>query len=115
MRLSASPVGYIGWLMLLQSLCVPPFALFRRRDVLLKQPPRLLLTGLPAGALSVLAYGLVLWAQTRGALAPIAALRETSVIFGAIIGTLVFREPFGRTRIAATVLVAAGIVLLNVG
>ena len=68
---------------------------------------------LAAGALSVLAYGLVLWAQTRGALAPIAALRETSVIFGAIIGTLVFREPFGRTRIAATVLVAAGIVLLN--
>ena len=53
----------------------------------------------------MLAYGLVLWAQTRGALAPIAALRETSVIFGAIIGTLVFREPFGRTRVAATVLV----------
>ncbi len=113
-RLSASPVGYIGWLMLLQSLCVPAFALIRRRDVLASQPPRILLAGLLAGALSVLAYGLVLWAQTRGALAPIAALRETSVIFGAIIGTLVFREPFGRARIAATVLVAAGILLLNV-
>jgi uncharacterized membrane protein len=56
----------------------------------------------------------VLWAQTRGALAPIAALRETSVIFGAIIGTLFFREAFGRTRIVATVVVVAGIVLLNV-
>ena len=112
-RLSASPVGYIGWLMVLESLCVPMFAVFRRRDVLLKQPKRILLAGLAAGALSVLAYGLVLWAQTRGALAPIAALRETSVIFGAIIGTLVFHEPFGRTRIAATVLVATGIVLLN--
>jgi drug/metabolite transporter (DMT)-like permease len=114
-RLSASPVGYIGWLILLESLCVPMFAAFRRRDVLLKQPRRILLSGLAAGALSVLAYGLVLWAQTRGALAPIAALRETSVIFGAIIGTLVFREPFGRSRIAATVLVVTGIVLLNVG
>jgi drug/metabolite transporter (DMT)-like permease len=113
-RLSASPVGYIGWLILLQSLCVPLFAAVRRRDVLLKQPRRILLPGLAAGALSVLAYGLVLWAQTRGALAPIAALRETSVIFGAIIGTLVFREPFGRARITATVLVVAGIVLLNV-
>ena len=112
-RLSGSPVGYIGWLMVLESLCVPMFAAFRRRDVLLKQPKRILLAGLAAGALSVLAYGLVLWAQTRGALAPIAALRETSVIFGAIIGTLIFREPFGRTRIAATVLVATGIVLLN--
>ena len=113
-RASASPVGYIGWLMVLESLCVPLFAAVRRRDVLLKQPRRILLSGLAAGALSVLAYGLVLWAQTRGALAPIAALRETSVIFGAIIGTLVFREPFGRTRITATVLVVAGIVLLNV-
>ena len=113
-RLSASPVGYIGWLMVLESLCVPMFALARRRDVVLKQRPRVLLAGLAAGALSVLAYGLVLWAQTRGALAPIAALRETSVIFGAIIGSLVFREPFGRARITATVVVAAGIVLLNV-
>jgi drug/metabolite transporter (DMT)-like permease len=113
-RLSHSPVGYIGWLMLLESLCVPMFALVRRRDVLLKQPPRILLAGVAAGALSVLAYGLVLWAQTRGALAPIAALRETSVIFGAIIGTLVFREPFGRARVAATFLVVGGIVLLNV-
>jgi drug/metabolite transporter (DMT)-like permease len=112
-RLSGSPVGYIGWLMILECLCVPMFAVLRRRDVLLKQPKRILLAGLAAGALSVLAYGLVLWAQTRGALAPIAALRETSVIFGAIIGTLIFREPFGRTRIVATVLVAAGIVLLN--
>jgi drug/metabolite transporter (DMT)-like permease len=114
-RLSASPVGYIAWLMLLQSLEVPMFALVRRRHVLLKQPRRVLLSGLAAGALSVLAYGLVLWAQTRGALAPIAALRETSVIFGAIIGTLAFREPFGRTRITATVIVAGGILLLNVG
>jgi drug/metabolite transporter (DMT)-like permease len=113
-RLAASPAGYIGWLMLLQSLCVPMFALVRRRDVLARQRPRILVSGLVAGALSVLAYGLVLWAQTRGALAPIAALRETSVIFGAVIGTVVFREPFGRARILATVLVVAGIVVLNV-
>jgi drug/metabolite transporter (DMT)-like permease len=113
-RLSGSAFGYIGWLMLLQSLCVPMFALIRRRGVLLEQPPRILLAGLAAGALSVLAYGLVLWAQTRGALAPIAALRETSVIFGAIIGALAFREPFGRVRVAATVIVVAGILLLNV-
>jgi drug/metabolite transporter (DMT)-like permease len=112
-RASGSSVAYIGWLMLLESLGVPLYALIRRRDVLTKQPRRIIATGLLGGALSVLAYGLVLWAQTRGALAPIAALRETSVIFGAIIGTVVFREPFGRARIAATIVVSAGIVLLN--
>jgi drug/metabolite transporter (DMT)-like permease len=113
-RASGSPAGYIGWLMLLESLGVPLFALIRRRDILTKQPRRIIAAGLLGGALSVLAYGLVLWAQTRGALAPIAALRETSVIFGAIIGTVAFREPFGRARIAATIVVSVGIVLLNV-
>jgi len=113
-RLSGSSVAYIGWLMLLESLCVPAWALARRRHDLREVPWRVLSAGLLAGALSVLAYGLVLWAQTRGDLAPIAALRETSVIFGAIIGTVVFHEPFGRTRIAATALVVAGVLLLNV-
>jgi drug/metabolite transporter (DMT)-like permease len=114
-RLSGSPVGYIGWLMLLESLCVPAWALVkRRREVASGVSRRVLLSGVAAGALAVLAYGLVLWAQTRGALAPIAALRETSVIFGAVIGTLVFREPFGRSRIAATLLVVIGVLLLNV-
>ena len=125
-RASGSSVAYIGWLMLLESLGVPLFALIRRRSVLFPggsrppgtpgntmQPRRIIAAGLLAGALGVLAYGLVLWAQTRGALAPIAALRETSVIFGAIIGTVAFREPFGRARIAATIVVSAGIVLLN--
>jgi len=117
-RASGTATGYIGWLLLLQGLTVPLYALIRRRSVLVSlvrdQSWRVLGGGWLAGALSVLAYGLVLWAQTRGALAPIAALRETSVIFGAILGTLVFREPFGRTRIAATIVVSAGILLLNV-
>jgi len=113
-RASGSALAYIGWLMMLQSLGVPLWALIRRRDVLTKQPRRIIAAGLSAGALSVLAYGLVLWAQTRGALAPIAALRETSVIFGAIIGTVAFREPFGRTRIVATLVVSAGIIALNI-
>ena len=114
-RLSGSSVGYIGWLMLLESLCVPAWALVRRRDVVRDVSRRVLVSGMLAGASSVPAYGLVLWAQTRGALAPIAALRETSVIIGAVIGNMVFHEPFGRWRIAATVLVVAGVLLLNVG
>ena len=112
-RLSGSSVAYIGWLMLLESLCVPAWALARRRRALGGLSRRVLASGLLAGALSVLAYGLVLWAQTRGALAPIAALRETSVIFGAVIGTVVFREPFGRWRITATIVVVLGVLLLN--
>jgi drug/metabolite transporter (DMT)-like permease len=113
-RRSGSPVGYIAWLMLLMSLCVPAWAIVKRRHALRHLARPVLASGLLAGALSVLAYGLVLWAQTRGALAPIAALRETSVIFGALIAALAFREPFGRARIVAATLVAAGILVLTI-
>jgi drug/metabolite transporter (DMT)-like permease len=45
-------------------------------------------------------------------LGPVSALRETSVIFGAVLGTIVLREGFGPRRIAAALLVTVGIVLL---
>lgn len=65
------------------------------------------------GALCWASYALVLWAQARGALGAVAALRETSVVVAAVLGAVVFGERFGRGRILATVLVAAGIVLIN--
>ena len=72
----------------------------------------LTLLGLCGAALSVAAYGLVLWAQTRAELAPIAALRESSIIVGAAIGALFFKERFGLPRIAAAGLVVVGIGLM---
>ena len=89
-------------------------AVAARREKLWVQARPHLAAGLAGGVASIIAYGLVLWAQTRAELAPIAALRETSVIIGAIIGALVFRERFGRWRIVATVLVAGGVALINV-
>ncbi|MBP2353585.1 drug/metabolite transporter (DMT)-like permease [Kribbella aluminosa] len=55
------------------------------------------------------------WAQTRGTPAAIAALRETSIIFGAVIGALVFHERFGPKRATAAAVVVAGIVLITTG
>jgi drug/metabolite transporter (DMT)-like permease len=46
-------------------------------------------------------------------MAPVTAIRETSVVFGAIIGVVVFRESLGPQRIAAACLVAAGIMALT--
>lgn len=113
-RLSGSTLGYIAWLMVGQCGAMPLLAIVRRRGALARQLRPVWHVGLAGGLANIFAYGLVLWAQTRAALGPIAALRETSVIFGAVIGTLAFHEPFGRARIAAAALVAAGILLLNV-
>ena len=69
--------------------------------------------GLLAGFLSVVAYGTVVWAQTRAPLAEVAALRETGVISAAIIGALFFKEGFGLRRLGAATIVALGIVLIS--
>ncbi len=68
--------------------------------------------GLLAGAISVLGFLAFLLAAQSLPLGPVVALRETSVIFGAVLGAVVLKEGFGRRRIAAAVLVAAGIALL---
>jgi len=112
-RKAGSVGGYAGWLFLLQGPALPAVAVAVRRGRLWRDIRPHLFVGLVGGVLSLGAYALVLWAQTRGALAPIAALRETSVLVGAAIGAFVFHERFGRWRIAATALVAAGVVLLN--
>jgi len=108
-RLAGTAAGYTGWLFLLQGPALPILAFVVRREQLWSQARAYLWAGLTGGALSLLAYGLVLWAQTRGPLALVAALRESSVVAGALIGALVFHEKFGRWRVLAAVLVAAGI------
>jgi drug/metabolite transporter (DMT)-like permease len=55
----------------------------------------------------------VLWAQTRAPLAEVAAIRETSVVSGAVIGLVVLGEDFGKRRVAAAAVIAAGILLIS--
>jgi drug/metabolite transporter (DMT)-like permease len=109
----APVLAYIAWLFLLQGPAMPLLALVRHGREL---PARLrpsLAAGLTGGAVSLTAYGLILWAQTRGALAPIAALRETSIVIGAIIGAVFLGERFGFKRAVAAVVVVSGIILIN--
>ncbi len=58
------------------------------------------------------AYAIVIYALTLSQMAHVSALRETSVIFAAVIGTLILKEPLGGKRIFAATLVAGGIILV---
>jgi drug/metabolite transporter (DMT)-like permease len=107
-RLSGSAAGYTLWLVGVQGAVTALALLFVRRP---STRPSWVLAGL-AAAMSAAAYGLVLWAQTRGALAAVAALRESGVVVAALIGMVFFKEPMGRVRVGASVAVAAGVVLL---
>ncbi|WP_030216907.1 EamA family transporter [Streptomyces bikiniensis] len=111
-REAGAALGYIAWLMLLDGLAIPAYAAVTLRGALLPRLRPVLLPGLVGGVLSVVSYGLVLWAQTRAPLAPVAVLREFSVIAGAAIAAFFFKERFGGPRIAAATLMVAGIALM---
>ena len=90
-------------------------AYVRRKSVLLEFARTQWRTGLIAGSLSVTGYAIALWAMSVLAMAPVVALRETSVVFAAIIGSVFLREGFAGRRIAAAATVLLGVVLLGVG
>jgi len=111
-RAAHDPYAYAGLMFLLLGPVFPVIAVIRRparqwRD------KSMVSRGLLAGALSVAAYGTVLWAQSRAPLAEVAAIRETSVIFAALIGMMFLKEHFGIRRVAAAAVIAAGIVLIT--
>jgi drug/metabolite transporter (DMT)-like permease len=108
-RHSGAVAGYTIWLFAIQGALM---ALVMRRSLRAAMPR--IGTGTLAATMSIVAYGLVIWAQNRGALGPIAALRETSVIFAAAIGALAFHERFGLRRLLASAVVLAGVILLAV-
>ncbi len=69
--------------------------------------------GLIGGAASLGAYAIVLWAMTRAPIAAVAALRETSVLFAALIGAVWLKEGFGWPRLAGAASVVAGVAALK--
>lgn len=112
-RESGTVLGYIGWMFLLQGPVLPLLALARGGRGLARRLRPDWRTGVLGGLLSLAAYGLVVGAQAFGDLAAIAALRETSIVIAAVIGTLVFHERLGRRRLAASAAVLAGIAVLQ--
>ena len=114
-RESGHALSYILWLFALEAVPLTAFTLWRRHGRVVAAFKPHLKAGVIGSLLSGLAYGIVIWAMSVAPMAHVVALRETSVLIAAIIGTRLLREPFGRKRIAAAAVVAAGAILLETG
>lgn len=113
-RRAGDPLSYAAWMFSLMSIPYVAIVIGVRKRAYWSYLRVNWRWGIGAGIISTTGFTIVLWAFAQGALAPIAALRETSVIFAALIGTVILGEPFGRQRVAAAVLVAAGMIMLHV-
>ena len=113
-RASANPNAYSVCLFIGIALVMVPYALYRDgRDVM----PAMHLywrRGLAGGALQFLSYGIAIWAMTIVPIAIVAALRETSVLFGAAIAVVLLKEPLRAVRIVAALMIVCGLILIRV-
>jgi len=112
-RLSGHPAGYAGWLFFLTAipLLVMYFAKRGREganDLRLNWGK-----GLVGGACSVGSYGLALWAMTQAPIALVAALRETSVVFGTLLAAVFLGERVTSLRYLSILVVTAGAVAIK--
>ena len=108
-RAAESAGQFLGVAQVLTSVPMMGFALLRRGPTRLFADASVApLRGIAIGALSIGGYGLVLWAQTFAPIAQVTALRETSVVFAALIAFLFLRERMGLRRWLGAIIVAAG-------
>ncbi|MBV8103640.1 MAG: EamA family transporter [Hyphomicrobiales bacterium] len=71
--------------------------------------------GLAGGLAAFVGYAVVIWAMTQAPIAAVAALRETSVVFAALIGVVLLGEPFQTQRAVAALVILTGVVTLRLG
>jgi len=112
-RVSQNSLSYVLWLFIGIALVLPPYALWRDGRDVIPAMQRYWLRGFAGGGLQVLSYGIALWAMTLAPIAIVASLRETSVLFGAILAVTVLKEPLRPIRIVAALLILCGLVLLR--
>ncbi len=84
----------------------------QRRDIVAYARTRWPMATL-GGAASIGSYAIALWAMTQAPVASVAALRETSVLFAALLGTWLLKERFGLQRAVGTLVVVVGVVSLR--
>jgi drug/metabolite transporter (DMT)-like permease len=112
-RASGNALGYIAWLNVLEAPWVFAYACRRRGGAIVPYIRTQWRRGAIGGAIAATGYGIAIWATSVAPVAHISALRETSVLFAALIGTSLLGEAFGPRRVAAAALMVAGLLLMN--
>ena len=112
-RLAPSPWTYIVWLFLVDAVPITIAAVLLRRDALRAAVRMRWRYGAAAGGLSVLSFGSALYAFSLMATAKVSALRETSVVWAALMGGRVLGEGVGPRRLMAAGVLASGLILMQ--
>jgi drug/metabolite transporter (DMT)-like permease len=111
-RLSGHPASYVAWMSVVQGAPMPFVYWAIRRQFPAIRNDRETWKSLGGGVISVIAYGVVVWAMSITAMAKVSGLRETSILFAAILAALFLKERFTLRRGLCAGLISLGAILL---
>jgi drug/metabolite transporter (DMT)-like permease len=112
-RLAGSAGAYTASLFIGNAIVLAAYMFLRRRKEALPALAAHWKTGLAGGILQVISYGIAIWAMTVAPIALVAALRETSVLFGSVFAIVLLKEPLRRMRIVAALMIVGGLMLMR--
>ncbi|MEO0815954.1 MAG: DMT family transporter [Pseudomonadota bacterium] len=112
-RAADNPFTYIVWLFILDPIAITTVAAVDRGPALITAMRTQWRFGAVAGTMSVLSFGAALLAIDQMEVARVAALRESGIVFAAILAWLFLKEGFGLRRTLAATVLAFGLVLLQ--
>jgi drug/metabolite transporter (DMT)-like permease len=112
-RLSGHVLQYAAMLFALDGWPFALLVLWQRKGAVLPYVRRRWRLAAVGAAASLASYSIALWAMTVAPVALIAALRETSVLFAAILGAWLLKEPWTRPRALGTVSIVLGVMALR--
>ena len=107
-RASLNPAAYIALLFTINALPLTLYTLGRHGQAFRAYCANRGRIGVIGGLCSLCSYGIALWAMTRAPITLVAALRESSVIFGMLLAVVILHERLTPCRVLAVLLVAAG-------
>jgi drug/metabolite transporter (DMT)-like permease len=112
-RAAADPNQYAGLAFFIFGLFITITAIVLRGPAILWQVASHWKSGLGGGLVSALAYWMIIWCMTVAPIAMVAALRETSVLFGIVLSSIVLKEHLTMMRMLGGVLIVAGAAMLR--
>ena len=110
-RVASSPIEYVLWMNTCAAPFLPLYVIATRGAEIRKTGLQGIGPRIAAATVAMVSYGIAVWAFSQASMGRMAVLRETSVLFAAILGSVVLKEPFGTRRILSATMILAGFAL----
>ena len=114
-RVNGSGPSFAIWMFFINGATMIPIALYLRGSEVVSSLKTGWRLALGITVMAETAYFIAIWAMTKAPIALVAALRETSVFFAAVLAVVFLKEPLTRWRVMAAMIIVAGAGLMRLG